>query len=150
MDIKICSHNDAILFLGRNHGKWASVVVMNSFGINRAVVETIIKYSKESLVLSFDDIDCSMVGFVKPSLSDVERALEFTKDQSKVVFTCPIGATRSPSLAYVCGCQTVDPNEAIRVLTPGKHFLNREIIAIAKKILNNSRITNAYEKYKLE
>jgi predicted protein tyrosine phosphatase len=136
--------------MARNHGKWNSVIVNNSYAIERTIIETIIKYSKESLVLCFDDIDCPLTGFIKPSLSNIERALEFTKDKEKVVFTCPIGATRSASLAFVCGCQKVDPYEAIKVLTPMKHFLNREIISLASKILNNPKISNAHEKYKLE
>lgn len=136
------AHLAAENFLSLNAG-WEVIFIRNRASSPPISVR---KYANTILELIFDDIDFPVLTYIMPYEDDVRDALKFSKGAKKLLVTCQGGMTRSAAIAYVCKCQEVTPEEAIKLLMY-THYPNRVIVEYAAKILKNQNVFDVYDKW---
>jgi predicted protein tyrosine phosphatase len=87
-----------------------------------------------------------MMGYTPPEQSDIEDILNWVKviQPKNLMVHCWAGVSRSSATAYVIACTIMEPEEAIKLLIPGKHIPNEMIIEYGASILNNRNIWLTY------
>src|SRR5579859_94267 len=144
MEIRFFTHLAAENFLSFNADIWDSIVIINSGSL---VSQNISAYSRSTLTLLFDDIDCPFPPYVIPNKQDVEKALEFSIGKEKLLVTCVSGTTRCTAIGYVVKCKECPPKKAITLLKKRMHHPNRMVIRFGADILGNEEVFTVYDDY---
>lgn len=149
MDIVIKGHRSVEGFLKENYRKYALIFYTNSETTNYPLA---VKNAATDFVhFPLDDVDHYEYRLYQaPTMVDVEQAIAFGKDKDRLICCCHAGVSRSSSTAYAIGCAKEGPDKALELLTPGYHYPNRLIVALAAKYLNDKSVWTKFVEWQKE
>ena len=103
--------------------------------------------AKEFLLLGFHDISFESPDHRGPTKDDVMSALKFAEDKEDLVICCHAGISRSSATAYTITTQRTNPQDALSVLTLGRHFPNQLIVKHGSVILQKPEMMELIEDF---
>jgi predicted protein tyrosine phosphatase len=120
-------------------GLWDLLLISSPSGAEPPGVVS--SLARRTLRLYFDDCDATQTGVVPPTANDIRQALEWSAHSERLVVSCYLGRSRSAGLAYVIRCRDCQPQEALRILSPGWHRPNPLIVRLGSELLGNPAIS---------
>jgi predicted protein tyrosine phosphatase len=101
----------------------------------------VVANAKDSLHIPADDIDRFLKVYSPPTATQLDEALQWTRDREELVVACHAGVSRSSATAYVIASRNMGPKEALKkVLDPYSHQPNRLIVYMGSKLLKQDEI----------
>lgn len=85
---------------------------------------------------------------VFPELVDVKTGLEWAKGKNPVLVHCAAGISRSSAFAYLIGCLSGQPEEALNVLDARLHWPNKRIVRLGAEYMGKPEILTTYQKWR--
>jgi predicted protein tyrosine phosphatase len=150
VNIEIFSAENAVKEIKQHSKKWHVVSLRDcKYGGDTHNLDGLDEDTKGIFIKKFDDVShmkYKMMGYTPPEQSDIEDILNWVKvvQPKNLMVHCWAGVSRSSATAYVIACTIMEPEEAIKLLIPGKHIPNEMIIEYGASILNNRNIWLTY------
>lgn len=123
-------------------GVWDSIVILDSSLKNPSFVSG---FSKQSLILQFDDIVEPTSNKVPPSSVLIRQAIEFGLASEKLMVCCRAGQSRSAATAFAIAFEKLGEKAALELLNPKRHSPNYRIVRIAADLIERPGLLNAYD-----
>lgn len=137
LKLYISGHAGAAGLLNERPDEFDVILYTNS---NYPPPRPIVKNARDFIHFSVDDIDTERHGHVMPSAITVVNFLDWCKGKNEILCVCHAGISRSSATAYVIAASRADPEEAMKVLIPNRHWPNRRIVWLGSQILEQPDI----------
>ncbi len=144
MQIRIANYLTASFLLEQERGAWDCLAILDSRLVPTRFVE---HHSRRRLFLRFDDVESDSVMKQAPVRDDVERALDFASDSTRLIVTCRAGQSRSAAIAYLKVSRKLGAEWAAAILNPRRHIPNRLIISPGGEFLGDETVVSAFESW---
>ena len=146
--IRIENRQVAAIILKKEPNRW-SVVSIRDIGATDHPVDKVAAFSKELLILSFNDVlpEDKKFGYVPATFEQIKSAIEFARGKEDVLVHCDGGVSRSSALGYLIACDRVGSSEAVKLLNRSRHVPNSWIVWIGANLLGDPSIIDCFNTF---
>lgn len=150
MNIGIFSAENAAKEIKQHSKRWHVVSLRDcKYGGDTHILDNLDDDTKGIFIKRFDDVShvkYENMGYTPPKQSDIKDILDWVKGEEpkNLMVHCWAGVSRSSATAYIIACTIMEPEEAIKLLIPGKHIPNEMIIEHGAFILGDRGIWLTY------